>query len=105
MKGRLRVTNRVVRLSTTSPKLRTRSGIGVGVAFSSVLQRYPSGMVGGRPGFRWYYLGAASTKSGDLYTLASDANGTMTGKVRDFDIGRFDSAHHCFFFSDVPQCA
>jgi hypothetical protein len=108
MKGQLSVTfikNRVVRLSTTSPKLRTRSGVGVGVAFSKVLQRYPNGTPGGRPNFKWYYLGAAPTKTGDVYTFASDASGTMKGRVRDFDIGRFDSAHHCAFFSDVPQCA
>jgi hypothetical protein len=107
-KGKLSVTfikRRVVRLSTTSSNLRTRSGIGVGVAFSHVLQRYPNGTVGGRSNFKWYYLGAAPTKTGDVYTLASDADGTLTGKVRDFDIGRFDSAHHCAFFSDVPQCA
>src|SRR5262249_10867469 len=106
--NRLTVTfikNRVVRLSTTSSKLRTRSGVGVGVAFSQVVQRYPSGTVGGRADFKWYYLGAAPKKTGDVYTLADDANGTMTGKVRDFDIGRFDSAHHCAFFSDIPQCA
>jgi hypothetical protein len=108
MNGQLSVTfikNRVVRLSTTSSKLRTRSGVGVGVAFSKVLQRYPNGTAGGRPNFKWYYLGAAPRKTGDVYTFASDAKGTMTGKVRDFDIGRFDSAHHCAFFSDVPQCA
>jgi hypothetical protein len=108
VKGKPNVTfikNRVVRLSTSSPKLRTRSGIGVGVAFSRVLQRYPHGTVGGRPDFKWYYLGAAPKKTGDVYTLVSDAGGQMTGKVRDFDIGRFDRAHHCAFFSDIPQCA
>lgn len=99
------IKNRVVRLSTQSSKLRTRDGIGVGAAFSRVRQRYPRGTVGGRPNFKWYYLGAAPAKTGDVYTLASDASGTMTGKVRDFDIGRFDSAHHCAFFSDTPQCA
>jgi hypothetical protein len=44
-------------------------------------------------------------KTGDVYTFAGDASGKLTGKVVGFDIGRFDSAHHCAFFSDVPQCA
>jgi hypothetical protein len=99
------IKHRVVRLSTTSPKLRTRSGIGVGVGFDKVRARYPHGTVGGRPDFHWYYLRAAPRKTGDVYTLASDASGEMTGKIVGFDIGRFDSRHHCAFFSDVPQCA
>src|SRR4051812_38402482 len=86
-------------------KLRTRSGIGVGVPFGKVRQKYPHGTAGGRPSFQWYYLGAAPIKTGDLYTLVSDASGKMAGEVRDFDIGRFDSADHHAFFSDVPECA
>ena len=92
------VNGRVARFSTTSAKFRTRNGIGVGADFKDVLRKYPHGTTGGSSRFKWYFLGKAPTHTGDRYTLVDSANGQLRGKIRDFDIGRWDKKHRCAFF-------
>jgi hypothetical protein len=92
------IRERVARFSTTSPRFRTAGGIGVGARFGKVKRRYPNGTVGGSPSFRWYFLGKAPKRTGDRYTLVDSASGKLKGKIRDFDIGRWDKKHKCAFF-------
>jgi hypothetical protein len=90
---------RTAELSTTSAAQRTKRGIGVGVGFAVVKRKYPHGTVGGRPGFKWYFLRRAPKRTGDLYTLVDSATGRLRGKIRDVAIGRYDKRYACAFFA------